>query len=41
MGACLTPGHVAIVTEYMTRGDLHRVIHDPNTNLGNCPDLQF
>jgi serine/threonine-protein kinase CTR1 len=33
MGACLTPGHLAIVTEYMSRGDLHDLIHDESNKL--------
>lgn len=34
MGACIEPGHFAIVTEYMPRGTLHSVLKDtPGTEL--------
>eukprot|EP01127_Copromyxa_protea_P021938 TRINITY_DN7674_c0_g1_i1.p1 TRINITY_DN7674_c0_g1~~TRINITY_DN7674_c0_g1_i1.p1 ORF type:complete len:569 (-),score=106.76 TRINITY_DN7674_c0_g1_i1:7-1713(-) len=33
MGACLDIGHLAIVTEFLPKGDLHTILHDPRYQL--------
>ena len=33
MGACFEPGKMAIVTEYLSKGDLYTIIHDPRYQL--------
>lgn len=33
MGACFSPPNFAIVTEFMERGNLYAVLHDPNIEL--------
>eukprot|EP01127_Copromyxa_protea_P014389 TRINITY_DN3999_c0_g1_i4.p1 TRINITY_DN3999_c0_g1~~TRINITY_DN3999_c0_g1_i4.p1 ORF type:complete len:416 (-),score=42.13 TRINITY_DN3999_c0_g1_i4:33-1280(-) len=33
MGACTEPGNLCIITEYMPKGDVYSVVHDPNCNI--------
>jgi len=33
LGSCSIPPNVCLVTEYMPRGDLHKIIHDKSVNL--------
>jgi len=33
MGACTTPGHMAIVTELMPKGNFAQLLHDPKVDL--------
>jgi len=33
MGACTKPGELAIVTEFMSNGDVNRLIHSPNSKI--------
>jgi len=41
MGACTTPGHLAIVTEFMPNGDVHSVVHNAQNKLAVLKTLKM